>query len=311
MPLLWPRPQRVGTAEGVKLSLELNKPYFTPGEEMSCLLRAFVDKPLVFKAIAAEVICYEKMFSGRSKRTLISHKDSKRISGRGSLRPPRASLGFSMSIPRGAKPTYLGEHLMVGWRIKVRIKMPLTHDLVVSHPVFVIGVFSSEGPTVSSSSRGPSDLILRLRKNVFLPREEIRGTIFSNNPSEIRSCRVELLVKESFRMNPFAKEITRVRCLRKLPLEVADEVRFSLLSPHYSPFRSRYSSASYELRAVASLRRGGDLIASLPILVGFPYGRGEAPSIQEGITLSDLGRSLSASFSTPLSVNAQEFRLNL
>ena len=262
------RPSPPGEARGsVFLHLEFNKPFCLPGEELGCRLLIDTEKPLRYRAISAELTCCEKFFVEGSRLTKIPHRCVAEISGPGVARPPRKSLCFSISIPCQASPTYVGSSILRIWRVKALVELGLAPNISVEEALFVVGSVSQEGRRSAFSSRGPLRLDIHLKKGLFFPGEALEGAISLSQPSAVRSLRVEVLALERLHVEHF-REVSLARCLRRIVLPVKKTAYFVLQAPNYSSFIDVCSSATYVLRAIASLRVGGELVADLPISIG-------------------------------------------
>jgi len=255
------------TGGSVNVRLELSKPYCLPGEEIGCTLVIRTQRPIRYKAISAELTCCEKFFINGSRLTRIPHKHVVRVSGPGTALPPRTSLYFTMAIPSEAKPTYLGSSILRVWRVRTFLEFGLAPNIAVEEDLLIISSIDREGQRSAHACRGPLRLEITLKKGLFLPGEALKGHVFLSHPLAIRSLRVELFAIEKLCIERFG-EVSLTRCLRRAFLPVKKMAFFSLQAPSYSPFVDICSSAIYVLRAVASLRAEGELVADLPISIG-------------------------------------------
>jgi len=247
--------------------LEISRPYCLPGEEVGCTLVIHTQRPLRYKAISAELTCCEKFFVKSSRLTRIPHRCVVSVSGPGIASPPSWSVSFSIRVPDGAKPTYVGSSILRVWRVKALIELGLAPNISVGKMLFVLGPVSRESRRSASVCRGPVCLSINLVKGLFLPGEALRGSVFLSHPQAARSLRIEVLAIERLRVGQLG-EISLARCLRKAFLPVRRTAPFSLKAPSYSSFADTCSSVTYVLKAVASLRTGEELVADLPISIG-------------------------------------------
>jgi len=256
-----------GGRSSVCLRLEFSKPFCTPGEELGCRLLINTERPLRYKAVSAELTCCEKFFIKGSRLTRTPHRHTIEISGPGLALPPRKSFYFSIVIPRKANPTYIGSSILRIWRVKASVELGLAPDISVEEALFIVGSIGQEGQRSASSFKDHLHMDIHLKKGLCFPGEILEGSVLLSHPTAVRSLRVEIFAIEKLCVEPLG-EISLARSLRRAVLPVKKVVSFALQAPNYSSFIDVCSSATYVLKATASLRAGGELVVRLPISIG-------------------------------------------